>query len=128
MINIDNDVSLLDEGVWTEFNGSKLKIAHSSNSAFQRALSRRQQPHRRKIEQGTADPQVLRDVMCQAMADALVVDWKEVTDKSGASIAYTPELGYKALKNNPDLREYVTEFSTNLDNFRTEEVNELGKS
>lgn len=127
MINIDNDVSLTETGTWTDFNGSKLKIAHSSNVVFQRVLARKQQPHRRKIEQGSVDPQLMKDIMCQAMAEGLIIDWSGVTDKAGNEVKYSIDNGYKALKNNPDLREFVTEFSTNLDNFRNEAIENMGK-
>ena len=127
MLNIDNDFSLTDTGTWVEFSGSKLKIAHSSNNVFQRSLARRQQPHRRRIEQGTADPQLMKDIMCQAMAEGLLLDWSGAQDKSGAEVKYSYDMGYRALKNNPDLREFVTEFSTNLENFRQEVIDDMGK-
>lgn len=127
MINIDNDLSLTELGTWVEFGGSKFKIAHSSNNTFQRALTRRQQPIRRKIEQGTADPQMMKDIMCQAMAEGLLLDWDKVQDKDGNAVKYSYEIGYKALKNNPDLREFITEFATNFDNFRQEVIENMGK-
>ena len=76
MFQIDKDLSALDKGVWTEWSGSSFLIAHISNMKFQRALSRLQQPHRRKIEQGTIPSaefvflrQSLRRHITQALGD-----------------------------------------------------------
>lgn len=127
MINIDNDVTTIEDGVWVDFEGSEFRIAHISNRQFQRELARLQQPHRRRIDAGTADPDLLRDIMCKAMSNGLVRDWKTVVDSTGAEVKYEASLAYKALKNNPQLRDFVTDFATNLDNYHAEVVSELGK-
>lgn len=128
MINIDNDSSLLSDGVWTEYEGSRFLVAHMSCVAFQRAVMRRQSPFKKKIENGTLDPAVSRNLMSHAMADALVLGWEKVIDNKGQQVEYTAEACYQALKNNEDLRDYISEFSMNLENFRKLEKEELGKS
>jgi hypothetical protein len=127
MINIDNDNSLLTAGVWAEFGGSRFLVSHMSNVAFQRAVIRRQAPYRRKIENGTLDPKVARELMTQAMAEALVMNWEKVVDGAGKQVQFTEETCYKALTNNEDLRDFISEFAMNLDNFRRERKEELGK-
>lgn len=128
MINIDKDNSLLTAGVWMEYEGSKFLVTHMSNVAFQRAVMRRQAPHKSKIDKGTLDPAVMRELMTRAMAETLLLDWKNVVDKEGKEVPYSPEAGYKALKNNEDLRDYLSDFAMNLDNYREEKREELGKS
>lgn len=128
MINIDNDNSLLSQGCWVEYEGSRFLVAHMSNAAFQRAVMRGQAPYRKKIEAGSLDPVISRDIMSKAMADSLVLSWDKVVDKDGKAVEFTSELCYKALKNNEDLRDFLSEFSMNLDNFRKSEKEELGKS
>ena len=127
MINIDKENVLTSTGVWATYEGSEFLVAHTSHLPFQRAVMRRQQPHRKKIENGTLDPETLRDLMCQSMAEALILDWKKVTDGEGKEVPYSPASGYKALKNNPDLRDFISEFSMNLENFRQLEKEALGK-
>lgn len=128
MINVDNDNSLLTEGVWAEFADSKFLVTHMSNISFQRAVMRRQAPHRRKVENGTLDPAITRELMTHAMAEALVLDWTGVVDGSGVEVPFSKDACYKALKNNEDLRDFISDFSMNLDNFREEHKQEMGKS
>jgi hypothetical protein len=125
-INIDQSTQGADEGVWTKYRGSEFRVVHTGHPKFQRALSRLQAPHRRKIEKGTMDPVESRDLLCAAIAEALVLDWKGVVDSKGADIPYSRKICETALINNPDLREYIQEFSMDLENFRVEEQVEKG--
>lgn len=125
-INIDNQNNLTTEGVWTNFGGSKFKVAHTGNAKFQRALNRLQAPHRKAIEKGKLDPIEGKEIICQAMSEGLVVDWSGVTDKTGAEVKFDRTLCFTALKNNEDLREFIQEFATDLENFRTENIQSEG--
>jgi predicted DNA-binding protein (UPF0278 family) len=125
-INIDQDTSKADEGVWTTYSGSKFKVANIGAAKFQRTLNRLQMPYRRKIEKGTMDPVDSRQILCQAMAEGLIVAWDDVVDKKGEKVEFSHKLCEKMLINNPDLREYIQEYSLNLDNFKNEEQEELG--
>lgn len=127
-LNIDRDRSKQEKGVWTKFGDSSFKIASSNATAFQRSLNRLQAPYRKKIEKGTLDPKISRDILCEAMASALLLDWKDVVDSDNQNVEYTPELGKRALLNNDDLREYVQEFAMDMENFRQEEMKEEGNS
>ena len=126
-IVVDKDTTKKTQGVWTTFGGSKFKVCSTGSTRFQRALNRLQAPHRRKIEKGTLDPKISKDILCQAMADSLVLDWKDVVDSSKAEVPYSPEIAQMALSNNDDLREYLLEYAGDLENFRSEEMAESGK-
>ena len=130
MINIDNDNSLLTVGVWTEYDGARLLVTHMSNPEFQRSLMRRQAPYKTKIDKGTLDPVVQRDIMMHAMSEGLIKDWdpKTFRDSKGAEVPFSKEACFKALKNNEGLRDYISEFAMNLDNYREAEKEALGKS
>lgn len=128
MFNIDNKLSLIETGSWGEFQGSKFLITHISNLRFQRTLARLQQPYKKRIEQGTLDPATSKDVMCKAMSESLISDWQNVVDRTGEKVPYSPEAAYRALVNDPEFRDFVTEFAVNLQNFRDEEVKDAGKS
>lgn len=126
MFIIDKDDSALKTGVWASFQGAEFKMRHVSNLEFQRTVLRLQQPYRRKIENGTLDPKISKEIVCQAMSQHILTDWKKVFDKAGAEVSYGHEIAFKALVTNEDLREFVSTFSTNLDNFIKEESAELG--
>lgn len=127
MFQFDADTNAtLDTGVWTEFAGAKFKIAHISNMKFQRTVARLQQPHRKKIDNGTLDPKINKEIMCKAMAEGLLMDWRDVVDADQRPVEYTSEFGFKALMNNLELRDFVSDFAMNLQNYRDEEVEDLG--
>lgn len=126
VVNAVNDS--INKGVWFEYGGSQFLVAHSSNLKFQRVFTRLQAPHRTKIEKGTLDPEISRKIMCEAFSQAIVLDWKDVIDASGADVPFTKEMACEALANNPDLLEYIQEVSSNLANFRNDEVESLGKN
>jgi predicted amino acid racemase len=129
MFKFDADLSTCETGVWVNFEGSSFLVAHISNMRFQRALARLQQPHRKKIEAGSLDPQVHREVICKAMAEAILLDWKDVGSiRGGDVVKYSSANALAALMGNTEFRDFISEFATNLSNYRSEEVEDLGKA
>jgi hypothetical protein len=96
--------------------------------AFQKKLARLQQPYAKKIEKGTLAPDIQKDILCRAMAGTILKDWDDAVDKAGAKVPFAEGLAYTVLLNQIDVREYVTEYAGNLENYREEEAEELGKS
>jgi len=128
MINVDTKLTQTEDGVWAEYNDSSLLIAHVSNLRFQRKLARLQQPHRSKIERHSLDPKIQSEILCKAMAGTVLLGWKDVVDANKQQVQFSEELAANVLINQPDIREFVSEFATDLDNFRDEAVKELGES
>lgn len=125
----DADITITETGVWEEFDGSEFLIAHISNLRFQRALARLQQPHRRKLENGTLDPEVNKRILAQAMSEGILLDWRKVGSKTGETdVPYTAKAGYQALMGNAEFRDFVSGFAVELANFKQTEVEELGNS
>jgi len=127
MFKFDEDLVSVDQGVWTEWNGSKFKIAHISNMKFQRALARLQQPYRRRIETGSIDPNTNKKIVAQAMAETILIDWDKVVNTENQDTPYTPVVGQTALMKSSEFRDFVSDFAMNLSNFREEEIEALGK-
>lgn len=128
MFQFDADLSSIDKGVWTEWNGSKFLVAHISNMKFQKMLARLQQPHRKKLEQGSLDPQTNRDILCKAMSETVLLDWKDVGSVSGDQVPYNAQNAFHALQMDPEFRDYIADFATQMANYRSTELGELGKS
>jgi len=122
----NNSAEQEKDGVWASFAGGEFKIAHTNNIAFQRVFAKLQQPFRKKIERGTLDPKIQLDIMCQALGKTVLVDWKNVGEGDN-EVEYSPEASHKALMASSDLREYVQEFATNLENYRDEDIEEQVK-
>lgn len=123
--SINNDRVV--NGSWAEFQGGKFLIAHTSNISFQREFQRLQHPYRKQINRGTLDPKISNEIMCKAMAHSLLLDWNNV-NSDNQPLPYSKDAAYAVLLQNEELREFVQEYSLNLDNFRKEEIQEAGKS
>lgn len=126
VVNAKND--RLTQGTWVEYGGSKFLLAHSSNMKFQRVFARLQAPHRSKIDKGTLDPEISKDLVCKAFSQALILDWDDVIDSEGNLVEFSQDMAYQAIMNNPDLLEYIQEVANNLAYFKDEEVETLGKN
>ena len=127
--NIDsNNEEGFENGVWTDFSGSQLCIANTGNMAYQRELSRLQQPYRKKVERGTLDPKTTKHILCKAIADAVLMDWKGVIDGKGKEVKFSKEVAYNALSNSEDLRDFVIDYATNYENYKIETVEDAVKS
>lgn len=120
---VDQDAE--ENGTWAEYRGGKFLIARNSNIRFQRAINRLQQPHFKKIMKGKLDPQVAREATCEAMAEGILMGWKEVVDESGKAVKFTKETAKQYLLADTDFREFVAEFSDDSANYRNDYVEEL---
>ena len=115
------------EGVWREFGGGEFLIAHSSNLSFQRAFARLQRPHRKQIDRKVLDPKLSTTILCRAMAEGLLLDWKNVG--SGEDLLeYSVDIATKVLESNEDLRDFVQDVSLDLDEYKDAEITSAEKS
>lgn len=127
--NIDsNNKTGYNNGVWANFQGSELLIANTGNIAYQRLVTRLQQPYHKKIERGTLDPNVMKDLLCKSLAEEILLNWRNVIDGEGNDVDYSKEIALSALSANEDLRDFVIDFASNYDNFKEEAIEEAVKS
>lgn len=142
MIDIDHNPIETEEGVWTTFRDTRMRIAHVSCMAFQRKLARLQQPHAKRIAKGTLSPDEQKNILCKAMAGTILRDaefFRKVRNSDGSvvmengaakmePVPFSEQVAELVLINQFDVREFVTEFSSDLDHFRQEEAEAVGKS
>lgn len=129
MFNVDETtVDKEESGVWADWKGSRFLIASSNAMKFQRLFQKLQRPHRKAIDKGTLDPGVQVKIMSQAMAETLILDWKNVIDNSGSEVPFSVNTAFDVLRKNSEFRDFVSEFATEISNFVAEEREELGKS
>jgi hypothetical protein len=115
------------KGVWGEYLGGEFLVAHTSNLDFQREFNRLQAPHRKKIDKGKLDPKIQAELLCKAIGRHLLLDWKNVGSK-GNELEFDTDVAINVLMNNEDLRDFIQEFSMDIDNFRDEGLDSSGKS
>jgi hypothetical protein len=129
MFNVDEiTIDKENDGVWAPFKGSEFLIASSGCNKFQRMFSKLQMPHRKAIDRRKLDPEIQLDIMAKAMSSSLLLDWRNVCDNSGKDVKFTKEAAYNVLKSNSEFRDFITEFSTEIENYISDEKEDLGKS
>lgn len=127
MFDINNESGeKKEEGVWLDYETGSFLIASGSKMAFQKMLGKLQQPYVRKIDKGALDPKISQDILCKCLAKHILLGWKNV-GSNGEEIPYTEEVAYKILVNNDGLRNWVSDQSLDLDNFKQENLASEGK-
>jgi hypothetical protein len=94
------DPTLESEGVWVQLREDmEVKVAAFTSKEFTALLERLKLPHKALIRKGGLDAKVEEDLYTQAMAKAIIVDWrgKGWVDEAGKPAAYSPEQAYKYL-------------------------------
>jgi len=110
------DAQAARDGTWTKYRGVDLKIARAGNEKFAKTFMRLSRPHRKDIQQDTIDNKIAADIMCEALADGILVGWKNfvINDEE---IEFNKENAFSLLKNDEDCRKFVQEFAQDLNNF-----------
>lgn len=116
-----------DSGVWATYRGVELLIARSTTARYVRELRRMQKPYQKQLAQGTHDPQRFQTDVHRAVAKCLLLDWRGLI-VNGEEIPYSEDNAFQLLEQDPDAREFIAEFSTNIDNFLNEELEEAAKN
>lgn len=110
------------DGIWTDFSeGVRFKIARAGNPVFLRASDRLEAPYRNK--KGVPAEKV-QEIHCRGMAAGILRGWEGVETPDGKPAEFTEERAFELLLLNSDVREFVYEFATNLENFRRAAIEE----
>jgi hypothetical protein len=118
------------DGVWANYPGResvRLRIARAGNPVFLRVNDRLEAPFRKQLSRGRLPTEQQLDIQCRAMAEGILTGWEGLATEDGAPLEYSAENAYLVLRYNSDVREFVFEFATDLENYRREEVEEVGK-
>lgn len=73
------DTALETEGVWRDIgDGATLKIARLNNPKYTACFNRLIRPFRRQIQAGTLAESKQAELMAEALAETVLLDWKGV--------------------------------------------------
>lgn len=120
------------EGNWEDFGGAKFRIASQRSDRYIAAINRLMKPYQKQIKNNTLTPEQNESLLCKAMAEGLLLDWEGVgyIDEATGEVKemeYSVENAEKVLRQNYELREFVQEYSEQLDNFKREFQQEFTK-
>lgn len=133
----ETSAKLEKEGRWLNYGQNeadgkdiRIRVARSGggNKAFRKLMEAKTRPHRRAIETGKIDPDTLNAIMIEVMAQVVVVDWENVTDRDGKKLTCTKENIIKLLTDLPDLYAEILAYSQDGSVYRLEEMEEESKN
>jgi hypothetical protein len=115
-----------EDGVWVDAGeGLQLRIARAGNPRFLEALRRLGAPLLPQVRTGTISEEASEDVLCRAMAEAILLNWGNLQDDDGKDIPYSREKAYQLLLEVRDFRLLVTELSQNVNLYRGEQTQRI---
>jgi hypothetical protein len=119
-------------GQWVDFCGARFKIASQRSEKYIAAINRLMKPYTKQIKNNTLSPEQNETLLCAAMAEGLLLDWEgvgRIDESTGEAVEmkYSVENAKTVLKENYELREFVAEYSEQLDNFKRESVEDTVK-
>ncbi len=118
------DPSLEEHGVWEDVGGdAKLLVARTNNPAYVRAYRRVPRGIRRQFEAGSLPDDRSDDIICNVMAETILLDFKNLTigDKP---IKYSRENAKKVLVEYPDFRELVWQIANESQRYHSDGIEE----
>lgn len=109
------------EGVWQPGpGGSSYLIARAGNKAFTKLMGELAKPHRKLIEMGKADDDLLTDITAEAVSRTILLDWRGVTD-DGKAVPYSQAECKRRLVEFPDFADMIAGLSKNMAAYQDEE-------
>lgn len=122
--NTDHQVN----GVWTtDYNDVSLLIARadSANANYENVLTRAMAPHKKKMERGKSlDNATAKRIMIKVVSETILLGWNRkghtgemVLEDDGTPSPYSVENAVELLNIDPDLRKFVDEYSTDIENY-----------
>jgi hypothetical protein len=110
------------EGVWIPLSETTaILVARATNPEFKKVLRRLMAPHKIAVRQDTLGEDVAEPLFIQAMAKAVLLDWRELA-LDGEAIAYSEANARRLLTELPDFRNFVWETASDAATFREAEM------
>jgi len=114
-----------ENGKWFELSPTiSVKLRRFKSKKSRKVRERLEAPYKRTTRNGELPQEVLERILTEQMAEAIIVDWKGFTDKSGNLLSYSKEQALALLTALPELRDDLAAMSIKLDNFRDEDKEE----
>lgn len=108
------------EGVWSDIGGgASVKVARGGNSVYTAAIRRLMKPHRITLRKGAMPDDLVDKIGVQAMAEALLLDWKGLT-LGGKPLEYSTATAVEMLTKYRDFRDQILELAADMSLYQEE--------
>lgn len=123
------DPDLENNGVWIDFGDDvHVKITRFGTTKSKEVRRRLEKPYQNFTRKGGIPDSVLEEILMKQIAEAIIVDWKGVTDEEGAVLDCTYDNRLTVLKKYPDFRDDVVLAASERDTFKTANVEDGAKN
>ena len=121
------------EGVTFELYGNRITMARAgaANTDFVAAMTKKTQPYRRQIAQGSMDPKEELRLLREVYAETVILGWEAqvggewksgIETESGGLIPFTPDNVIKTLEALPELFIELQGLASNAAQYRAEDL------
>lgn len=118
MIKFDQyklDRDAITSGVWrTTKIGLRVKVASIRSPLYKTAIMRLKRHRAEDLRLN--DPEIIKEITCKAMAEAILLDWQ------GADIEYSKESAFDTLMEYEVFREEISELAATDDNYKPDDI------
>lgn len=114
-----NDRAKAHGGVWVDIMGGQFLVARAGNPGYLAAQERHQKRRGSAVEQQQA--------LYRAIAEGILLDWREVTDAHGEPIPYSADAAVTVLDDNPELVAAILAEANDVENFRRDDIEDQKK-
>ena len=124
LTQFQGDVAREEQGVWVEYAaGVEFRIARLNNPAYQKCLRKLLKADGRRFRRRRPTDENAEKLTNRALAQHVLVDWRNLEDEDGSPIPYSVEKALEILSDPQyhDIRDFVVEVATDSDVFAAEE-------
>lgn len=118
--DVNDELSIA--GQWVPIGkGAKLRIARLNNEKYRDFIKLKMKPYRSAMRAGTVDEDLTTEVVVQAMARHILLDWEGLTEK-GSAVVYTVEKAEELLRDKEPFRDLVMALANDQQLFQEAEI------
>lgn len=124
----ETDLTKEVEGFWhpvTKKISVKMARAGGANLAFNKAMELKTREHRKRggsLEGDKVDVELVTEILKEAFAETIILDWKGITTKDGKKVAFSVAAAKKLIKDLPDLYSELRDAAGLASNYRFEGI------
>jgi hypothetical protein len=126
----ETDVKEGEAGKWLEvLPGISFKVRRFTSTASLNSRRRLLTALASKIPDDGVFADGLEDeLMIEQMSEAIIADWKGITDRDGNVLECTIENKRKVLTDLPDIKTLIMDYAANIDNYRRASLEQVEKN
>lgn len=116
------------DGIWEDMGGGcKVLIARIGNENYSKTFRKISKPYQNAIRRGTLGNEKAEELLIQAMADSIVLDWQGL-EEDGKVVKYSKEECVRVLKEYKDFRDHINDLAGSIALFKLQADEESEKN